>query len=515
MNELITIDDCVNRYHIPVDDVEGFRALEKARKQVFERALDRAVDFLQLEPESIVCIREMRLPVYLNLSRSTRHQAAAWSDCITREIRRLLEKGDGRSVRRFKSRAQAWIECSAAVLVGDYSESWAWHQMDLLSGGSDDSATDFAASWIEGLCRDPVYLLPIMSGLKDQGLFATACLRITEHHWAVMIEALSGQVGRELGPTLRRCADRRVKPRPVDRSETTVQTDKQAKSIGLSLSRLTADVPGMTPLAECARALLSVAVTDPGCLTRRDKDIEAAILKALDTSAVGLDSGSADEYADEHALDAHREFRWRTAAQAPTAGNPAEAPSIDARVPNANEQDAPGVFSLDRQRASSPVGGLLFLLNLMADPTGLWHRLANDGIFSDRPMYWVWYWLGRTVVAVEPGDCALLAFAGLAPHYDYQEPVRLEPNPEQGLVLQQSAELLRERACERLVGAGMPAPLDLQTVITKTAAITADPGWIDVEFSLLDVDVAVRRAGLDLDPGYLPCIGSVVRFRYA
>ena len=45
--------------------------------------------------------------------------------------------------------------------------------------------------------------------------------------------------------------------------------------------------------------------------------------------------------------------------------------------------------------------------------------------------------------------------------------------------------------------------------------MSVEPGWVDVELDLEEVSTAVRRAGLDLDPGYLPWLGVVVRFRYA
>jgi hypothetical protein len=51
-------------------------------------------------------------------------------------------------------------------------------------------------------------------------------------------------------------------------------------------------------------------------------------------------------------------------------------------------------------------------------------------------------------------------------------------------------------------------------VIRRGAVVAADPGWIEVRFSLRDLDPAIRRAGLDLDPGWLPWLGTVVSFAY-
>ena len=42
----------------------------------------------------------------------------------------------------------------------------------------------------------------------------------------------------------------------------------------------------------------------------------------------------------------------------------------------------------------------------------------------------------------------------------------------------------------------------------------AEMGWIEVHLRLDDVDVDARRAGLDLDPGWVSWLGVVVRFVY-
>ena len=50
--------------------------------------------------------------------------------------------------------------------------------------------------------------------------------------------------------------------------------------------------------------------------------------------------------------------------------------------------------------------------------------------------------------------------------------------------------------------------------VAEEAAIVADPGWLEAHFPLSTVSIDLRRAGLDLDPGYLPWLGVVVRFVY-
>lgn len=54
----------------------------------------------------------------------------------------------------------------------------------------------------------------------------------------------------------------------------------------------------------------------------------------------------------------------------------------------------------------------------------------------------------------------------------------------------------------------------LELVCRRRARIVADPGWIEVFFSLDDVKTELRRARLDLDPGFVPWLGVVLRFVY-
>jgi hypothetical protein len=51
-------------------------------------------------------------------------------------------------------------------------------------------------------------------------------------------------------------------------------------------------------------------------------------------------------------------------------------------------------------------------------------------------------------------------------------------------------------------------------VCHRRAEIVADPGWIELRFSLDDVSTELRRAGLDLDPGYVSYLGFVLKFAY-
>jgi hypothetical protein len=57
-------------------------------------------------------------------------------------------------------------------------------------------------------------------------------------------------------------------------------------------------------------------------------------------------------------------------------------------------------------------------------------------------------------------------------------------------------------------------PLHLREVVCRTAMITSTPTHIDLTLPLRTTDARIRAAGLDLDPGWVPWLGRIIRFHY-
>jgi len=162
-------------------------------------------------------------------------------------------------------------------------------------------------------------------------------------------------------------------------------------------------------------------------------------------------------------------------------------------------------------------GGLLFLLPIVSElgiPASVIAEPGDDGT-GLRP---VLHELGRQLLvraAPDAGppaaeDPALLAFCGLSPGSAPPRPLAGPAAKRTGLAADSVVSALRAR----VTGPYRADPALLLGVCRRHAVIHADPGWIDVDLRLDEVSVDVRRAGLDLDPGYLPWLGCVVRFRY-
>jgi hypothetical protein len=136
---------------------------------------------------------------------------------------------------------------------------------------------------------------------------------------------------------------------------------------------------------------------------------------------------------------------------------------------------------------------------------------------AGRPVRWVLHAMGRALVPLAPDDPAALAFCGLPPAERPPSEGESPASDDEARAIRESAERIAVTLVERL-----RMPNDgtrrrsgvLRRVCIRPGQIVADPGWIDVRLPIQEVSSEIRRAGLDLDLGYLPWLGTVVRFIY-
>ncbi|MFF4850377.1 hypothetical protein [Streptomyces sp. NPDC001194] len=166
--------------------------------------------------------------------------------------------------------------------------------------------------------------------------------------------------------------------------------------------------------------------------------------------------------------------------------------------------------------AATRWAGLLFLLGA-APEAGLPDRALGEPALAGRPLPWVLHTAARALCGLAPGDPAALALAGLGP--DRAAALLRAPAAtprEQEAVEALAADWARATAArlgeERYADDPFGA---VRAVARRPGRITAETGWIEAVFAHADTDLAVRRAGLDLDPGWLGWLGAVVRYRYA
>jgi hypothetical protein len=189
--------------------------------------------------------------------------------------------------------------------------------------------------------------------------------------------------------------------------------------------------------------------------------------------------------------------------------------AVDARRA-AQRATPPGLAGPAGAAHATRSAGLPFLLNV-ADEAGIPEALA-DPAFERRSSRWVLAALGTCLLPVAADDPALLALCGLTPD---------DPSPLAGAGSADDAERRRltrhARAWAAHVAARLPdtslgTPTDpvatVARVANRSGHVVADPAWIEVHLPIDEIDVDIRGAGLDLDPGWLPWLGAVVRFVY-
>jgi hypothetical protein len=93
------------------------------------------------------------------------------------------------------------------------------------------------------------------------------------------------------------------------------------------------------------------------------------------------------------------------------------------------------------------------------------------------------------------------AWAGLA-----RLPRRIDLGREDGLLA--ACQLVLARYLRRY------ARISLRRLVRRPALVHATRTHIDLRFDARWVDLDLRRAGLDLDPGWVPWLGRVVSFHY-
>jgi hypothetical protein len=180
-----------------------------------------------------------------------------------------------------------------------------------------------------------------------------------------------------------------------------------------------------------------------------------------------------------------------------------EAPRFDATV------DRPGVCAGEPQRTLA--GGLLFLVPLLEAlgfPQWLAARAQTErAMLVARVLGGV---LDRLRVAPDdPVRLLTLADAG----------TRLPATDRPGPPLEAGSREVVDREpgmwlieCRRRLR--RDAGIGLASLVLRRSLVTITPTHVDLWFPLDAVDIRIRRAGLDVDPGWVPWLGRVVLFHY-
>ena len=545
--------------------------LKRLLAQMVDQALEPALQRWGIAERGELCIRRVVAPVLrLNLAASDGALIEQWAQSWAKAIARRLGGPDA-DVLHYGSRAHALIDLVVSATAGDCSRAWAWRRLGLWPAESAVTAGDAAGLVMRALTAHPAAAAAALARLAEApALFerwlhqagggplqalALALLRASGGAPEALEAVDDGAADSNLLATQTRLLGRSVIARAI------ALLPRQAGLAGLAaLHGPTAAPRQASPLGIAqgtALALLVVAEAEPAWLRAPAAGL-GALLKAiargwadaeLPVARAALDAPSqtsdpppttgvawaGDAQTGDAQAGAGRLGRplWRDTPALAGRPRPAADPAPPAQPASALglQQPRPGIGAADPAAitAASPLpdlrrcgrtghGGLLFLLNLAGDlgwPEALLQHCAPRGARSPR---WCLHQLALVLQPLGASDPAALAFAGLLPGEPAPDTDQPPPSAaEAALIAQLRDDLvhaLRARCCVDPPEASPDRAQLLASVCQRPAQIVADPGWLEVHFSLADVNTTLRAAGLDLDPGWLPWLGLVVKFIY-
>jgi hypothetical protein len=551
------------RYRLPASARAERRRLDAALKIAMDETLDSELARLGFPEDEELCIRDVFVPIRLRLSASVDALAKAWGFALARAIGRAASGGRVAGVVRYESRLQGLVDMAHGVALDDLGRVWAWRQLGLWRAGERVNDVEALDELIRALVAEPTTTVAVVSTLARDGVLNRLAPRLTHEHWHTLAEAALSVAGipelltqSMMPPAPVHAATMREASRLISTSRiaharastlaqfSTHHAEEVQRAVSLLIileSNQSALVRGETEARSLVNAvMLALRFTASAGSPRRGKEGGDALEALRDDvrTRASVEVENRQEASDELASvtrtgpDASRaadasEHRTRQGTSGQE--NIFDAATLDATTLDATTVDANTLAATTfdaatsgderplpvvRRRAFTRFGGLLFLLGLMED-LGLPLEMSDYAAMSERPFRWMLHRVALKLTSAAADDAAALAFAGLLP--DAAPPSVGEDEPsdsEEGVIASYAARITEELKVRLSDWRDVPPATLLHFVCRRRAEIVADPGWFEVRFSLDDVATEIRRAGLDLDAGYLRWLGAVVKFIY-
>jgi hypothetical protein len=531
----ITIDRVRTRYRGPATEISRVR---RTMTDAFDRVVEGAIEGAGVPLASYVCIRRLQTSVTFSLREPDSHLAARLGRAIADAVANALSgqtspRDTDAEVVFYRSMADVLIDITLRATSGDFTRSWAWAQIGIW--GADFPVGSGAAMDLvmRALAREPRAAVAVVEHATRirPALVAVMMTRATADAWTRLVRAIamaSGLSSHALDALddVSSAADEGAVWR-IDRLRPFRERAARlvARSTIAQAARTTVpDADDAIVRALAAIVLLEVEPAAAQGPADRVTCLRSAVEHALRIAAaqnralVSPDDACADPGHGDATPDAMRvppSDRTREQHDA-TAEADAARPLSDRRDTSSRDDeraDESRAAVTEPLAATTDYGGLLYLINV-ANRIDLATAILRDKALAVRGVRWPLHQLAQTL-GLDAVDPAALAFAGLEP--DRTPPSHNEAPP---TASEMSAIAVHRAALVDALRVALDRPNDadddlLTGILRRPACITADPGWIDARFSLSDVSIDIRRAGLDLDPGWTPWLGVVVRFVYA
>lgn len=476
--------------------------------------LSRDIDTL-LAPGELVYIRQLKLKTRLGEDRPATEAGEVWRAALLRELVDALDDDQSADVVRYPARRDALADMLYRSCCGDSSRRWVWLQMGLISSHDHGSAV-YLQRVLAVLQQEETLIWPLLCRLllaeAGTGAFSVLLQRAEPQQLQILLAACpqtrpwqallfegapaaTMQAQLPDTPLLQALLQWLARPRPAAR--------RQQAPLQVVLATLIHSATALSATPGSGRAALQVLAAAGA---RLQQSLQNAAPRPVGTMARDMDTATPD-------LQRTQASDTRPTPQPDVQAHRAPAEPTPEQ-PDDEELPPPPALPTARERLPTEWGGLLFLLALIPG-THCLDRLQQLDEELDLPadaLPRLLRQVGQVQLGVPASDAALRAFCGgWQPHASWldEHGRLLLPEPLALLAGQTGAEL-QQLLLQRLPD-GEP---DLVTLCRRPGMLQLEAGWIELHLPLQSADTRLRRAALDLDPGWLAWLGCVVRFTY-
>ncbi len=542
------------------------KRVQSIQQSLLDYHLEAATANLGIQSDEIVCIRKVFVPLQINQYQTDYDAAQQWSELITRELQRALFGDSDFEVWRFRHRLDAITQFSTDIKNGHTHRDWVWRQLEFLYPSfSGTSHNERIEALLRLLIQESILIIPLLRifalsemlswfarQLREENVqlclqtamtavaspinverlllevslparnfqevekltqhlnfeFVQAFLSIIHQSESASIQKLWSTIGAVV--SYPHIFQREVKLLPslithlwqtaigqnyyASTYESTLEEARPAISDRIRATLTSADPDLNQPHTSDLEQKFAATNSDLNDSDLNDSDLNDSDLDNSDLDNSDLDNSDLDN-SDLNNSDLD-------SSNVEPSGLLIRAPAIQSQ----QKQELPY-----RTQGITNYGGLLFLLPLVESSGGI-ELLLSESSLAETSLPEVLHRLSLNLYPLSPHDPAALAFAGMMPQQALPYDLECELSENQTNILEAATTLVISSLAERLPKWHRASLM--QRVVERDAMIVADPGWFEIHFRLIDVSVDIRRVALDLDPGFIPWLGVVIKYVY-
>ncbi|WP_137939883.1 hypothetical protein [Chitinivorax sp. B] len=492
MSTTVAIGRMQSKLHVPADQLTRAQAVQQL---LLDDTLEPRLHALAPDDE-LVLIRRVALPLTLSASHTDWQAAQLWGDAIARAIQCELDRCGGDGIVRFRHPAAALQTMAECAWQHDDRLDWAWRRLAWLPAGV-VSASQRRDAVFAQLRAQPAWVVPMLQGWRAESLLLPRLLALAAYERQELLIALYGAHGTAISAQWSAMAELLACCTQFD--QTAAQAEK-GTSRWSSRPRFPWGHDWQVALSQqpatqaAVLAAIHWVLDQPMLLCRPAAALQAKVMVTL--QAVRRGNTASD------VVPRKLQLAKQPAVQSAAEPTPNLSPAAD---------DLATWPALAKPVCGETEYGGLLLISPLLESSG---ALATLTTSTHPPLPAMLTWLATVLVPMLPArDPARLAFAGLAPDAELPLDWRAPCPPDCLESLLRARHQLWDSLAIRIPPWSGPGLIE--QLARRHALIRVEPGWIDVCYRLSDVCLDIRRAGLDLDPGYLPWLGLVMRYCYA